>query len=135
VPLAWSVGADSAFKGLALAARVRPHPFDVTVDDLGRVTVVRVQGEVDAATAPRMGETVNRLLTRGERVVLDLQHVDFMDLHGLAVIIRATRRARSDGGSFTIARPAFCVRRLVELVHAEGELRILPDGSDPLSAA
>jgi anti-sigma B factor antagonist len=122
-------------KGLALTARVRPHPFDVTVDDLDRVSVVRVQGEVDAATAPRMGATVNRLLARGQRVVLDLQHVDFMDLHGLAVMIRATRRARSDGGSFTIARPAFCVRRLVELVHAESELRILPDGSDPLHAA
>ena len=46
-------------RGLALAARVRPHPFDVSVDDLGRVVVVRVQGEVDAATAPRMGEAVN----------------------------------------------------------------------------
>jgi anti-anti-sigma factor len=107
----------------------------VSVDDAGRTAVVRVQGEVDAATAPRMGETVNRLLGRGRPVVLDLEHVDFMDLHGLAIIIRATRRARSEGGSFTIARPALCVRRLVELVHAEGELRILPDGSDPRDAA
>jgi anti-anti-sigma factor len=122
-------------EGIALAARVRPHPFEVSVDDLGRVKVVRVQGEVDAATAPRMGETVNRLLGRNERVVLDLRHVDFMDLHGLGVMIRATRRARSDGGSFAIARPAPCVRRLVDLVHAENELRILPDGSDPLDAA
>jgi anti-anti-sigma factor len=107
----------------------------VSVDDLGRVMIVRVQGEVDAATAPRMGETVNRLLARKERVVLDLQHVDFMDLHGLAVIFRATRRARSEGGSFAIARPAMCVRRLVSLVHAEDEVRILPDDSDPLAAA
>ena len=122
-------------EGIALAARVRPHPFEVSVDDLDRVKVVRVQGEVDAATAPRMGETVNRLLGMSERVVLDLRHVDFMDLHGLGVMIRATRRARSDGGSFAIARPAPCVRRLVELVHAENELRILPDGSDPRDAA
>ena len=122
-------------KGLALAARVRPHPFEVSVDDLGRVTVVRVQGDVDAATAPRVGETVNRLLARGQRVVLDLRHVDFMDLHGLGVMIRATRRARADGGSFAIARPAPCVQRLVALVHAENELRILPDGSDPRTAA
>jgi anti-sigma B factor antagonist len=99
------------------------------------VTVVRVQGEVDAATAPRMGETVNRLLARRQRVVLDLRHVDFMDLHGLGVMIRATRRARADGGSFAIARPAPCVQRLVALVHAENELRILPDGSDPRGAA
>jgi anti-anti-sigma factor len=124
-----------ACEELALAARVRPHPFDVTVDDLGHVAVVRVQGEVDAATAPRMGETVNRLFARNKRVVLDLRNVDFMDLHGLAVMIRATRRARSDGGSFAIAQPAPCVRRLVELVHAEGEVRILPDGTDPLHAA
>jgi anti-anti-sigma factor len=123
------------FEELALAARVRPHPFDVSVDDLGRVAVVRVQGEVDAATAPRMGETVNRMLARKKRVVLDLRNVDFMDLHGLAVMIRATRRARTDGGSFAIARPAPCVRRLVELVHAEDEVPILPDGSDPLHAA
>jgi len=120
---------------LALASRVRPHPFEVSVDDLGRVKVVRVQGEVDAATAPRIGETVNRLLGMRERVVLDLRDVDFMDLHGLGVMIRATRRARSDGGSFAIACPAPCVRRLVELVHAENELRILPDGSDPRDAA
>jgi anti-anti-sigma factor len=99
------------------------------------VTVVRVQGEVDAATAPRMGDAVNRLLEQGRRVVLDLEHVDFMDLHGLAVLMRATRRARADGGSFAIARPAPCVRRLVQLVHAESDLRILPDGSDPLDAA
>jgi anti-anti-sigma factor len=104
----------------------------VSVDDLGRVAVVRVQGEVDAATAPRVGETVNRLLARKKRVVLDLQHVD---LHGLGVMMRATRRARADGGSFAIARPAACVQRLVALVHAENELRVLPDGSDPRSAA
>ena len=120
---------------MLLAARVRPHPFEVSVDDLDRVKVVRVQGEVDAATAPLMGETVNRLLAMNHRVVLDLRHVDFMDLHGLGVIIRATRQARANGGSFAIARPAACVRRLVELVHAENELRILPDGSDPRDAA
>ena len=97
--------------------------------------VVRVQGEVDAATAPRMGEAVNRLLDDGESVVLDLRHVDFMDLHGLAVMMRATRRVRAEGGSFAVARPAPCVRRLVDLVHAENEVRVLPDGTDPLHAA
>ena len=122
-------------EGLALAARVRPHPFDVSVDDLGRVAVVRVQGEVDAATASRMEDAVNKLLAERRRVVLDLRLVDFMDLHGLAVVMRATRKARAAGGSFAVARPAPCVRRLVELVHAESEVRILPDGTDPLHAA
>jgi anti-anti-sigma factor len=82
-----------------------------------------------------MGDAVNRLLAERRSVVLDLRLVDFMDLHGLAVVMRATRKARADGGSFAVARPAPCVRRLVELVHAEGEVRNLPDGTDPLHAA
>lgn len=111
------------------------HPFGVSLDDLGRAVVVRVQGEVDAATAPHMGEAVDGLLAERRRIVLDLADVDFMDLHGLAVLLRATRRANGDGASFSLARPAPCVRRLLELVHAEGDLTILPDGSEPLDAA
>jgi anti-anti-sigma factor len=107
----------------------------VSIDDRGRVVVVRVQGEVDALTAPRMGDAVDGQLKQRRRVVLDLRDVDFMDLHGLAVLMRASRRARADGSSFALARPAPCVRRLVELVHAERDLKILPDGTDPLHAA
>jgi anti-anti-sigma factor len=73
-----------------------------------------------------MGEAVMRLLNRRRQVILDLHDVDFMDLHGLGVLIRATRHARADGGNFAIARPAQCVRRLVELVHAEKEIPMLP---------
>lgn len=118
-----------------MAQHVPPHPFDVTLDDRGQTVVVRVQGEVDAATAPRVGETVMRQLAHHRKVILDLHDVDFMDLHGLGVIIRATRQARSDGGSFALARPAPCVRRLVELVHAENDIPVLPGGPEPRGAA
>ena len=118
-----------------MVAQVPPHPFEVRVDNVGRSAVVRVQGEVDAATAPRVGEAVTRLLNRRRRVVLDLENVDFMDLHGLGVIMRATRKARADGGSFAIARPAPCVRRLVHLVHAEGDIPVLPADDVPRDVA
>jgi len=118
-----------------VAARVPPHPFEVTLDDTGRAVIVRVRGEVDVATAPRMGEAVTRLLDDRRKVILDLGDVDFMDLHGLGVIMRATRQARSDGGSFAIARPASCVRRLVALVHAENDIPMLPDGAGPRDVA
>ena len=96
---------------------------------------MRVRGEVDAATAPRVGEAVMRLLARRRKVVLDLHDVDFMDLHGLGVIMRATRKARTEGGSFVIARPAHCVRRLVQLVRAENDIPTLPDGDWPQNVA
>jgi anti-anti-sigma factor len=112
-----------------------PHPFKVSLEDHGRVVVVRVQGEVDAATAPRMAEVLDTQLASERRVVLDLSNVEFMDLHGLAVLMRASRRARTEGGSFAVERPSPVVVRLFELVRLDGEIRILPDGSHPPAAA
>ena len=84
-----------------------PQPFKVSLEDHGRVVVVRVQGEVDTATAPRMGEVLDRQLASERRVVLDLSSVDFMDLHGLAVLMRAARRDRARFASPS-PRPASC---------------------------
>jgi anti-anti-sigma factor len=111
---------------------VSPQPFKVSLEDFGRVVVVRVEGEVDTVTAPQMWEVLDEQLSGERRVVLDLSSVDFMDLHGLAVLVRAARRDRT---GFFVARPAECVRRLLELIHANGEVPILPDGTDPLEAA
>lgn len=108
------------------------HPFRVELDPGRQSVLVKVQGEVDAATAPRMASALDDQLATGRRVVVDLSDVDFMDLHGLSVLLRA---ARQDGRRFWIARPSSCVRRLVQLVHAEGELRILPDGTEPPKVA
>ena len=94
-----------------------------------------MRGEVDTATAPQMGQAIDAQLARRRRTVLDLSEVDFMDLHGLAVLMRASRRARGEGGSFAVERPAPCVVRLFELVRLDGEIRILPDGDPPPAAA
>jgi anti-anti-sigma factor len=107
----------------------------VSLDDHGSVMVVRVQGEVDAATAPRMGQAIDAQLARRRPIVLDLSEVEFMDLHGLAVLMRASRRTRVEGGSFVLERPAPCVLRLLELVRVDGEIRILPDSAGPPEAA
>jgi anti-anti-sigma factor len=114
---------------------VSPKTFQVSLDDRGSVVVVRVRGEVDTATAPQMGQAIDAQLSRGRRVVLDLSEVEFMDLHGLAVLLRASRRTRAEGGSFALERPAPCVIRLLELVRVDGEIPILPDPSAPPAAA
>jgi anti-anti-sigma factor len=82
-----------------------------------------------------MGEVIEAQMARRRRVVLDLSRVEFMDLHGLAVLMRATRRARQDGATFALERPSFCVRRLLDLVHADDDVEILPDGGDEIPAA
>jgi anti-anti-sigma factor len=114
---------------------VSPKSFQVSLDDRGSLVVLRVRGEVDTATAPQMGQAIDAQLARRRRVVLDLSEVEFMDLHGLAVVMRASRRTRVEGGSFAVDRPAPCVLRLFELVRMDGEIRIVSDDNRPPEAA
>jgi anti-sigma B factor antagonist len=114
---------------------VSPKSFQVSLDGRGSLVVLRVRGEVDTATAPQMGQAIDAQLARRRRVVLDLSEVEFMDLHGLAVLMRASRRTRVEGGSFVVDRPAPCVLRLFELVRMDGEIRIVSDDNRPPEAA
>jgi anti-anti-sigma factor len=101
--------------------------------------VVRLDGDLFFATADALHDRLREVAEGSEpplrEVVLDLSSVEFMDLHGLAVLMRATRRARVDGGSFALQRPAHCVMRLLELVRLDGEIPILPDGPAPPDVA
>jgi anti-sigma B factor antagonist len=87
------------------------------------VIVVSVIGEVDMATAPRLRQAlVEATGAGGDRVVVDLGAVDFLDSTGLGVLLGALKRIRGVGGELALARAApqvvkvFEVTRLVEIL-------------------
>lgn len=60
--------------------------------------VVRVDGEVDMATAPALRERLLAAIADGDGVVVvDVSGVDFMDSSGFAVLVTASQRLRSTG--------------------------------------
>ena len=88
----------------------------VAVDDLEGWALVRVQGDVDVATAPRLREQLITIISDGQpRVVLDLDGVDFLDSTGLGVIVSALKRTKTHGGDLRIVCTRPAVRRLFEL--------------------
>jgi anti-anti-sigma factor len=102
-------------------------PLEVTeLRDAGRVRV-RLRGELDLAGAPAVAEHLRRLGARHETVLLDLDDLAFIDMSGLRVVMTAAEDAARDGWAFTITRGSAPVRRLIELVHLDGQLPL--DGS------
>lgn len=73
------------------------------VVEAGRWSVLRVSGEIDMATAPRLRQHVLAVAASGPAgLIIDLDRVDFIDSTGLGVMVGAAKRMRMLGGTMRI---------------------------------
>lgn len=71
-----------------------------SVDDFD---VIEIGGEIDVYTAPRLRESIVTAVEAGHnRLIIDVQQVQFLDSTGLGVLVGALKRVRADGGSLDI---------------------------------
>lgn len=86
------------------------------VADYGRWAVMRVTGEIDMATAPRLRQHVQTVTARKPQgLVLDLDRVEFIDSTGLGVMVGAAKRMRMIDAGFRIACSQAHLIQLFEL--------------------
>lgn len=78
--------------------------------------VLLVSGEVDVATVPRMREQLHSLVAQGDnRIVVDLDAVDFLDSTGLGVLVGALKRVRASGGDLQLICTQPRIRKVFEV--------------------
>lgn len=92
-----------------------PLHLAVAVVDEGRWIVAHVSGEVDVATCGRLRDAIEPHLGPGQRIVLDLSGVTFMDSSCLAVLEQARTTLTVDGGSLILRNPSSAARRLLSI--------------------
>jgi anti-sigma B factor antagonist len=106
------------------------------VSELGRWTVVRLDGDVDIATAPRVREQLIGLMTeRTPWVVLDLDGVGFLDSTGLGVVVGVLKRARTLGGDLRLVCSQPAVRRVFEITALDRTLPLAASADAAVAAA
>lgn len=81
---------------------------------------IRLLGECDMYTAPRVYEHVRALLhDRHNRIIFDLEHVTFLDSSVLRIFLSTRRDMQPTGGEVVLlCRPGF-VRRLLSLLEID----------------
>lgn len=89
--------------------------FTVVVAEEAGQTVAHVNGEIDIATCERLRDAIEPHLGPGQRVVLDLSGVSFMDSSCLRVLLQARTTLTADGGSLILRNPSDMARRLLSL--------------------
>lgn len=88
--------------------------LDVTERD--GCAVLAVAGEVDVATVPRLREQLHGLVAQGSnRIIVDLDGVDFLDSTGLGVLVGALKRVRSNDGELSLVCTQPRIRKVFEV--------------------
>ena len=93
-----------------------PHGLEVDVTREAGVTTVRVVGEVDLLTSVTLNRELEIAQEDGpEWLRIDLREVIFMDTSGVAVLIKARRRALEAGCRFSVKSASPAIQRLLEI--------------------
>jgi anti-sigma B factor antagonist len=101
--------------------------FDVSVQRVDKTAVVRVDGELDLATAPALSAAIAALEQPCDRIVLDLSTLAFIDSTGLSPAVAEYRRAARDGFDLVVAGADGQVLDVLRLTGLDVTLPLAPD--------
>lgn len=102
--------------------------MDVSVEQRGAVTVVRMAGSVDGLTADGLQASLRAQLDGGAtRLVGDLSGVAYTSSAGLRALLATLKTARQLGGDFRLAAIQPPVMRVLELSGFTSILKHFPD--------
>ena len=93
-----------------------------------QVTVISVDGEVDAGNSTELGDSLDKLLSDGhKKLVVDLENVKFIDSSGLGTLVRVYKHARAESGDVCWASLQRPVKRVFELTRLDRVFDVHPD--------
>jgi anti-anti-sigma factor len=88
----------------------------VRTEQVGRSTIMTLEGELDLVSAPRLRNAITSL--RGEAIdelIVDLSGLTYIDSVGIGLLVASRRRLDAEGRTFSVRNPAPQVRRLLEI--------------------
>jgi anti-anti-sigma factor len=101
-----------------------PDDLGVTVEHVeGGAAVLRITGEVDMRTAPEFRRHVTDATATAQRLVLDLDKVEFLASAGLSILVELAREAPVTGLRWGVVATGRAVLRPIEAI---GLLSIIP---------
>jgi len=118
------------------ASALLRHGFHAEVTAADGAPVVRLYGELDIASAPRLTQSLTEAMT-GESVTLalDLANLTFIDSAGIGAIVTAHRRANRSGSALVIQSPQPAVLKVFRITGVDQHLTIEEPDSGPRGKA
>lgn len=113
---------------------LRAQSITVGVERRGRAVVLTISGEVDALTAPRLADAIERVwVHEPEVLVADLEQVAFLASAGLSVLLMAREHAARRGCELRVVAGNRETFRPLHLTGIDGEIAVFESCTQALS--
>jgi anti-sigma B factor antagonist len=100
----------------------------ITETTVKEITVVSVEGSIDALTASELTTFMDNLISKGKtRLVADFSGVDYTSSAGLRVLLAAVKETRANGGDFYLAGIQPDVEKVLSLSGFTSIIKIFSD--------
>lgn len=107
--------------------------LDISTNGHTRIITV-CQSRMDASVAPEFRKQVTALSQApGIEIILDMQHVTFIDSSALGVLVACYKTVISSNGSFALCGVTGTVQELLELTRLDGVFPCYPSTGDAQS--
>jgi anti-sigma B factor antagonist len=96
--------------------QMNQKPFEASEEVVRGTWVIRIAGELDIATSPKVRELLSDAARDQERpLVIDLTSCDFVDSTGLATLLHGAKPAQNGESNVALVCIGGEVRKLLEL--------------------
>jgi anti-anti-sigma factor len=90
--------------------------MDITHVKEDEISIITINGRLDATTAPVADKTIKKILKRDcLRMIFDFSALDYLSSGGLKVILGATKELRRKGGQIVLCSLPNLVREIFEV--------------------
>ncbi|MDR3707447.1 MAG: STAS domain-containing protein [Capsulimonadaceae bacterium] len=100
------------------------------------VPVLHVAGEIDIFTAPDFKDAIADIAVQGyTHIVIDMQHVAFMDSSGFGTLLSASKPLRPVGGSLSMVNCNDSITRMLNITRLSTIIPIYATVAEAIEAA
>jgi anti-sigma B factor antagonist len=104
-------------------------------DSTQNVAVMKVKGRVDSNTASELDNALENLLNSNkDKIVLDLENVDYLSSAGLRALVKALKDAQKSGGDLRLAAVSEPIDVILRTVGMLQMFKMFPNNEEAVAS-
>jgi len=106
----------------------------ITDKKVNGITVVSLEGSIDALTAPEISQYLNNLIAGGNiKLVADFSGIDYTSSAGLRVLLEAVKETRGKGGDLYLSGIQPDVEKVLTMSGFTSIIKVFSDSEEAVS--